>query len=204
MARGTARLDEPIRFDEHGNPTATRRDVILAGTRRGLPADIAIQAARIPMRTFRLWLSTGRDVYARTIDEPDAELTDEERALAQFATDVDAAIGEWFESANAILEAHTTDGVTVTTTKEVIVAGEGDEDVIERTVTTRHTPGDMATLMWRMGKLAPTVYGTSRVELTGADGGAVQVDIGERLAEAIASIRASLSVDPAESNGHGG
>lgn len=206
MTRGVARLDEPVRFDEHGNGTHTRRDLIIGELRRGLPADIAIQAARIPMRTFRLWLATGRDVYARTLDEPDADLTDEDRALAQFATDVDAAIGEWFSAANRTLEAHTADGVTVTTTKEVFakrVNADTDEveDVVERTVTTRHAPADMATLMWRMGKLAPTVFGTQKVEISGPEGGAVQVDIGERLAQAVTDIRAALAKADPDTNG---
>lgn len=198
MTRGIARLDEPARFDETGTPTQTRRDLIIESVRLGLPADIATAAAGIPMETMRRWLNEGRAVYQRTLADPDAPLTDEERAMGQFSTDVDTAVNSWLRDANMMLEAaaRTT---KITTTKRTTKDGKATEE----TVVERVGPGDLSTLMWRMGKVNPTVYGAQRIELTGVEGRPVEVDISAKLDELVGSIRAALSTDePASSNGH--
>lgn len=211
MATGIRRLFDPAGADEHGNPIAeTVRERILRHTRRGLPPEIAAQSARISTRTFTLWLQAGRSAISEIDTDPQVELSDEQRIAAEFATDIDASLGSWLAEANVMLEAETR-RQRIVSTKEVhavdangrvVLDANGVPVVAERTVTTKEVPGELGRLAWRMGKVSP-VYGRERIELTGADGGPVEVDIGERLATVLADIRAAISTDPARVNGNG-
>lgn len=198
MSSGVRRLDDPIRWDETGNPTHSRRDVIIDAVGSGLPEQIAAQAAGIPRMTMRNWLEAGRAGYQRTLTDPDAAVTDEEAALVQFATDIDQAQGEWFRNANEILDGVARETRLITTRTSTDAKG-----VVTTTETTKVGPGDAASLMWRMGKVSPSVFGAQRIELTGAEGRPVEVDIGAKLDELVGSIRAALSTgEPTASNGH--
>lgn len=219
MTVGIRRLDDPARYDEHGQPIPltrregdqqvivrnldgtpkieTVRELILRNARIGMPADLAAQAGGIPWSTYKLWISAGREIVKRTLSEPDADLTDEELMAGQFATDVDRALGEWASSSNLLLEAGAR-GRQIRTVKEVVRG-----DVTERTTVIRDEPGDLTTLTWRLGKVFPERYGAQRIELTGVEGRPVEVDISAKLDELVGSIRAALTTDePAASNGH--
>lgn len=203
MSTGIRRLNDPAGVDEHGTPrTDTVRDLILRNTAVGLPAEIAAQAAGISARTFVLWLQAGRSALTEIDKDPQVPLTDDQRIAAQFATDIDRSLAEWLGNANRLLESETT-GRRIVITRETTDEHGG---ITERSVTTREEPGELGRLAWRMGKVSP-VYGRERIELTGVDGGPVEVDIGARLAQIIGEIRATLSVERADSellaNGNG-
>lgn len=200
MATGIRRLNDPAGIDEHGQPLPeTIRDRMLRMTRRGLAPEVAAQACGIGFRAFTLWMQAGRSALTEIDADPQVELTEEARLSAEFATDIESSLGLWLNDANTILEAETRRRQIVTTKVTTDRAGEE----IERTVVTREEPGDTGRLAWRMGKVSP-VYGRERIELTGADGGPVEVDIGARLNQVIADIRATLTVERAEtSNGNG-
>lgn len=216
MATGIRRLFDPAGIDEHGNPLPeTVRERIMRHTRRGLPPEVAAQSAGIGTRAFTLWIQAGRAALNEIDVDPQADLTDEQRISAEFCTDIDATLGSWLAEANLILEGETRRQRVVTTKETHAVDANGrvrtepDETgrlvpvVAERVVTTKELPGETGRLAWRMGKVSP-VYGRERIELTGADGGPVEVDIGERLAQIFADIRSTLSVnDSARVNGNG-
>jgi hypothetical protein len=203
-------LHEPAELNEDGSVRRTVRDVIVQEARTGLPAEIAAQYAGITGRTYRRWLSDGRAVLRRLQETPDDEVTDMERDLAQLATDVQAAQAFWVRNANVVLEramrGRERISVKVKTERQLNEAGEEVEVEVERTTTTSNEPVELGPLMWRLGKIAPQVYGpTTRVELTGADGGAVELDIGKRLDEHLAKIAEALAVEPEpeSTNGNG-
>lgn len=201
-------LHEPAELNEDGSVRRTVREVIVQEARTGLPAEIAAQYAGITGRTYRRWLSDGRAVLRRLQEVPDTDLSAMEQDLAQLATDVQAAQAFWVRNANVVLERamRGRQRITVKVKTERQLNAEGDEvDVeVERTTTTADEPVELGPLMWRLGKLAPAVYGPmTRVELTGAEGGAVELDIGKRLDEHLARIAEALVVEP-ETNGSNG
>lgn len=180
----------------------TVREVLLNETRTGLPAEIACQFAGVSLRSFRRWVQDGRTVLRRLNDQPDTELTDGETELAQFATDVSAAQAFWLRNANVVMERSARQRRKTSTkvkTERRMVNGQPVDVEVERTVTTEDLPIELGPLMWRMSKLAPAQYGpVTRVELTGAEGGPLEVDIGARLDEVLSRIAESLAVEPAE------
>lgn len=192
-------LDDWARWAPDGTPTHTAAQVIIEEAKTGLPAEIAAQVAGISLRTYRLWLSEGRAVLARLSATPDLELGPKELRIAQFATDVEAARAEWVADANRTMESNRLSRQRVTTrTKKATALVEGVlvEYEAEVTVTVVEEPVEMGPLQWRMAKLAPQQYGpVSRLELTGADGGPVELDIGSRVAELLRRIRGAIEVE---------
>lgn len=201
-------LHEPAELNEDGSVRRTVREVIVQEARTGLPAEIAAQYAGITGRTYRRWLSDGRAVLRRLQEVPDTDLSAMEQDLAQLATDVQAAQAFWVRNANVVLEramrGRQRITVKVKTERQLNEAGDEVDVEVERTTTTADEPVELGPLMWRLGKLAPAVYGPmTRVELTGAEGGAVELDIGKRLDEHLARIAEALVVEP-ETNGSNG
>lgn len=199
-ARGFEKgLDDPAVWDERGEPLLTAAEVIIREARIGLPAEIAAQIAGISLRTYRTWIQEGLALQQRRIANRDLELTDEQVRLVEFAQDVQAARSEWVSAANGILEraALTRQKVTrKTKTAKALVKGVLVEYEAEVTVTVEDLPVELGPLQWRLSKLAPAVYGpVSRIELTGAEGGPVTIDIGTRVGELLDRIRGSIEVE---------
>lgn len=205
-------LDTPAAWDESGAVTQTVAEVLIGEARKGLPAEIAAQYAGVSVRTFRDWLTSGRAVFSRLKETPDLELTDRERQLAQFATDVQSAHADWLRGANEIMEAAARSRVRRVVKEKVTLVRDAEgvetgEEMVERTVTVTDEPIELGPLQWRMGKLQPSFYGPlTRVELTGADGGAVELDVGAKLEATLARINEALMLEPEEPeslNGNG-
>lgn len=201
-------LDEVAEYGPAGEPLRTAAQVIIDHAREGLPAEISCQIAGVSLRTYRSWLAEGRAVLAKIAATPDVELTEKEARIAQFATDVGAGLAGWVASANAVLQGaqYKRQRVQTKTKVEALRGADGrimlDEDgdvrevEVERTVTVTDEPVELGPLQWRLSKLAPAVYGPSqRLELTGADGGPVVLDIGARVAELLGRIRGSIEVE---------
>lgn len=195
-------LDDPARWADDGTPLKTAAQVIIDEAKTGLPAEIAAQLAGISLRTYRNWLTDGRAVLARIAAQPDIELSAAELRLAQFTTDVEAARAEWVSGANQTLEKGrlSRQKVTVRTKKATaLVDGVLIEYDAEVTTTVEDLPVELGPLQWRLSKLAPAQYGpVTRLELTGADGGPVELDIGARVAELLGRIRGSIAVEGEE------
>lgn len=204
----TRQLDAPAEWNEDGSVRRTAADVMIAEARTGLPAEIAAQYAGIGVRAYRNWMADGRAVLARLVEEPDLFLEEPERRIAQFATDVMEAQAFWVRNANTVLErsmrSRTRRVEKVKTERQVDpTTGEESEVVVERSVTTTDEPVELSAVMWRLSKLAPSMYGpVTRVELSGLDGGAIEVDIGKKLDETLARIAEALSVEES-TNGNG-
>jgi hypothetical protein len=205
------RLDEVVEYGPAGEELRTAAQVIIDEARVGLPAEIACQIAGVSLRTYRSWLAEGRAVLGKIAATPDVELNDREKRIAQFATDVSASLAMWVSSANSVLQrAQLGRQRTSTRTKtEVLRTADGTvilddqqnprEVEVERIVTVTDEPIELGPLQWRLSKLAPAVYGpVSRLELTGAEGGPVVLDIGARVAELLARTRGTIRVEDEE------
>lgn len=194
-------LDEIAEFGPAGEPLRTAAQVIVDYAREGLPAEISSQIAGVSLRTYRSWLQEGRAVLSKIAATPDVELSDKEKRMAQFATDVGAGLAMWVASANSVLQGAQLKRQRVQTrTKEIALRdAEGVETglvEVERTTTVEDLPVELGPLQWRLAKIAPAVYGPAqRIELTGADGGPVTLDIGARVEELLARLRSNITVE---------
>jgi hypothetical protein len=97
----------------------------------------------------------------------------------------------------AILEGECRGGAQVTT---VVERYNGNGDLIERQTKTETARPDAASIRWRLERRYPELWGRQRIEVTGPDGGPVEVtgaERADRLAAALTQVRSALS-----DNGH--
>jgi transposase-like protein len=120
------------------------------------------------------------------------KLTATEKDCLRFAETVAKAQAEGELLLLGQLERLARGGIEQTTTT-VKVDGDGNE--IERTTKTSHTLPNVAAITWRLEKAHPHKWGRHRVEITGADGGPIQVseDRAETLADRLEAYLAGVT-----------
>lgn len=177
MGRPT-KLDQVLRTTE-GGQQITVGDQVLNAIRAGNYMEAAAVSAGIDKTTLYDWLKQGArlstDVEQGRIKTPRAGSRD--RQLIEFSHAVAQAEAEWEVSANATLERLGRDRV-ITETRVTTEAGQDGQPATTKTVTvTKVAEADSATIRWRLERRYPDRYNRSRIEVTGADGGAIPVDL---------------------------
>lgn len=184
-----------------GRPV-TATEQILADLRIGNYLETASKRAGLSKDTTGRWTQIGarawRDVHEgrRRLED----LTDHETACLEFSRAVDRAMSESETRLLAELE-RASRGGRVTTT--VVEKRDANGQVIERSERTTTEGPDLPTLRWRLERKFPDRWGRQVVEVTGAEGGPIEVTVAERaasIAEELARFQAQQP-DPA-TNGH--
>lgn len=125
-----------------------------------------------------------------------ADFTPKELACAEFS----CAIGTAYAQAT-VEDVESTERLargglllkSVTKRTEVTAEGQPRVTTTEKTV---HTPPDGAMLRWRLGKRNESTWGRERLELTGAEGGPIELTVSEkraRVLEGLATLNSKLT-----------
>lgn len=149
--------------------TAPRRKKILEAVRKGHFRKVAALAVQVDERTIKAWVSKGRDNVA-------AFRNGTARKLDTY--------GAWFlalEEAEAQAEIDALDIV-------IDVARDSEQDARVR----------VQAAQWYLERKHPKRYGIQRVELTGAEGGPLQVDARSALLDRLEAMRQRAEAAPAE------
>lgn len=185
------KIDQVLRTRQRVHPVTghvdtenvTVADTIVEALRAGNYLEAAAAMAGVHRDTVHTWLKTGAqahaDLHAGTRTR--RQLTKLDKLCMEFSD----AVAEAQDQAEGLdvgrLAQLAAGGITqeVVTEKQVL-QGEGDQAklvVTERTVRKSTTLPDGDTLRWRLERRFPDRWGRRRVELTGADGGPVEVDL---------------------------
>lgn len=196
-------LDQVIDHDTHGNPV-TVADRVIAAIRAGNYLETAASLAGVRPDTVRTWLYTGNGAL-RAIHNgtPPHQLPRNELRYAEFALALTKAEAEAEAEDVARLQqlarGQATSSKRVTTERRDSAGALVEQTV--RTETETLAP-DSAALRWRLERRHPRRwFGRQRIELTGEDGGPVELTVAEKRAhvlEVLATVAAERQLDEGE------
>lgn len=178
-------LTRVLRLDDDGNPVRIM-DAIVDAVRAGAFVEEAAASVGVGKHVLYDAQRTGARVeQALTAGARRADFTTKELACAEFSR----AVGMAYAAAT-VEDVQSTDRLargglllkSVTTRTEQTAEGQ------PRTVTTvkqTHTPPDGAMLRWRLGKRNESTWGRERLELTGAEGGPIELTVSEKRARVL-------------------
>lgn len=182
---------KPTGRPTHGRPgtlTQEVHDTIVTFVRAGNYIDAASALAGRPSRTVYDWLRIG----ARLEETGTQPATDYEQKCLAFSHAVRKAQAE-AEAEDVLAIGQIASGGTTTSSKTVEVKDANGRTIETRTTTDVAGPS-LAALQWRLERRFPDRWGRQRVEVTGADGGPVEVAVSpvEKLAAKVAEVRDRL------------
>jgi len=192
MAGRPSDIDKIIRTVDGRDITVADR--IVASIEAGAPVRIAAREAGTTTETYAEWRRVAAAALIRCGgNDNDRSITAHERRCIAFSDQVDEARARWAINQNRILERDAREGRTKTKTVEELDPRTGE--VVSRTTTTEVLPPDAASIRWRLGINFPDEYAPAdRVEVSGADGGPVELSLAERasaLTELVRKVRAA-------------
>lgn len=201
------KLDQVLRTRRRDGATVdvTIADHIIEAMRLGDYIESAAQSAGVDKRSVYEWMRVGADLSRRMhratergIRAPKA--TAHEKRCLEFSHAIAQATEEWHLATIGTLEQMARGGRTIQTTteKRAIDATTGVETVVERTVRTEVLQPSIQAIEWRLRHRFPKRY-SERLEVTGAEGGPIELSIEERAAGLASQLRAYLDgVDDAD------
>lgn len=165
--------------------TPERVERIDQALRAGAPVDVAASRGGIHPATFYDWAARGAAALEIVDHDLDAVL-EAERPYAEFSDTVTRARHDWELGRLAqIQQAATGRPYKITTTKQVLRDGE----IVTLTETREGVEYDWRADAWLLERRNPQTYGKVwRTEVTGADGGPVQIGVDDAAAEAEALV----------------
>jgi hypothetical protein len=195
MARPT-RIHDIIGHTDTGDPI-TVGDRIISAIRAGNYIETAAAFAGVNKDTIYHWLREGARARARleaalADGNTSVDVTDNERAWMEFSDAVAQAQAAAEVDDVARLASLARGGLTATT---VVEKRDADGRLIERTERTETTIPDAATIRWRLERRHPDRWGRQHVEVTGPEGGPIELSVAEKreaLAERLAERRRRL------------
>lgn len=177
MGRPT-KIDQPL---DYGAGTTTVSERILGMLRQGNYLETAAAAAGVHKDTVYEWLKIG--AAAATKLHRHEKLTAHERRCWDFADAVGRA-----QSQAEVDDVVALDGLAQGRVRQVTVVKVNAEGVeLERSERVELDGPDASVLQWRLERRFPDRWGRKRLELTGADGGPIGVDLGASARDLLAS-----------------
>lgn len=167
------KLDQVLRIADDGT-TETVADRIVAHVRSGAYIEEAAGAAGVNKTTVYDWLKIGARAEAHlAAGKPRSALSRHQRRCAEFSNAVGSA-DAIATATDVALTAKLAAGVTKTI-ETVKVDAQGN--TLERTTRVESAIPDGAMVRWRLERRKPHQWGRlQRIEVTGLDGGPVQVE----------------------------
>lgn len=195
-------LTRTIRRDANGRKV-TVADAIVDAIRAGCFIEQAAAAHGVHKNALYEWQRIGARVNIRLLNNGArrSDFTPKELACAAFADAVSRAYAEAtaIEVTTAAQLARGGLQHTVTTTK--VSTTPGGQPKTETTTRVETLAPDSAMIRWRLSKREADTWGRERVELTGADGGPIEVlslpEKRERVLASLAALEGRLA-EPAE------
>lgn len=175
-------LDQPVETRPDGT-VITVADRVIAAVRAGNYLETAAALAGVRPNTIRGWLYTGNaTLRALASGTPHHDLPSQDLRYAEFADALTRAEAE--AEAEDVARLQVLARGQATSRKEVTVEKrDRDGNLLETTSRTEveTLPPDSTALRWRLATRHPTRWqGTQRVELTGEDGGPVELTVAEK------------------------
>lgn len=147
--------------------------------RRGNYPTTAAVSQGIPDSTWQSWMAKGRE--ARALSESGGKLTKTDELYRDLLGEVEAA---WHDAEVKIVDVvqRLATGEVVSSVTEVF-----DDDDPERVKarTIHFVPPHPTTSRWMLEKMAPDRWGRNRIEVTGQDGGPIDVEVALSAREAL-------------------
>lgn len=187
-----------------GRPSLLTDDVqqrILMAVRNHQRIEVAAELAGVSRSILYGWLSTGARAQIHLAGGGKrSELT----ALERRCADLSEAIGRAMAIAegtaiNGIIRAGTQPGVETKRTKRCVGLDDGGQPVYAEETTTTERPPDHRALTWWAERRVPAYHLKQSLELTGADGGPLEIEFAVRLAGIEEKIRKHQAAIAAES-----
>lgn len=137
--------------------------------RDGVPIQAAAVASGIPKSTFQSWMKRGRE--AAEAVSVGREIDSKERIFLEFMLAVEEARSAAMEDAVVAHQRLAFGGEVLEVTENL------DEETGEiKSRTIRFSKPDRNALEWYLERSHPDIFGTKRLELTGADGGPISIE----------------------------
>lgn len=169
-------------LDTRGGQPVTVADTIVSAVRAGNYIETAAALAGITKPTLYDWLNTGSNAAMKG-----GKLTAQERRCMEFSNAVGRAMAE-SEAEDVAGLAALARGVT--RVERIVVDAEGNE--LSRTTVAERTPPNDKVLMWRLERRFGERWGRNRIEVSGPEGGPMEVSIdevqGHQLAEVLRGV----------------
>lgn len=173
-------IDSVIGRHPHTHDPVTVSDRIIETIRLGGYMETAAARAGVHKQTVYGWLDTGAKTFKRLnagTAKP-SDLTEHEWRCLEFSEAVDLAEADSEVEQLALLAELGQGGRQVTSTTTRTTPGpQGAPDVVvDRTTKTETLLPDARVLMWRLERRHPARYGRTRVEISGPEGGPLDVE----------------------------
>lgn len=203
--RGRGRhLDEVVGRDHNQQPI-TVFDRIVSHIGNGSYFEEACAAAGVSKVAAYEWEREGARLAREVLNgrRRAASLTKRERRLVSFVNAVDEAQAAWAVDALEQLDRIGRGGqlVEVVTVKTMKAKGtddeaDGPEELVETTTRSSWREPNPAVIMWRLERRFPDKWGRHRIEVTGADGGPIEVSPREIVMGRLGLMEARLTGRP--------
>lgn len=189
-----------------GRPSLLTDEVankVLAAARAHQRIEVAAEIAGVGRETLYGWLRQGaraRDHLAR--GERPSALTPLERRCAEFTDDLMRALAFAEGTAvNSVVRAGSQPSVETKRTTRCVGLNDEGVPIYAEEVTTTERPPDWRAHTWWLERRVTAYHLRQSVELTGADGGPIEIDFAARLEGVVQKIRAyqaSIAVESQE------
>lgn len=178
VAGAPSKIDAIVGTDDKGAPITVADRITTYGLGIGLYLEPAIANAGVAKSTVYGWLSVAGKARIRTGgNDSDPSLTAHEQKCIAFSDAVERTAAAWESSKLTVLEQAERGGAELVTITEKT---DGDGNVIERTKRTEILGPDLPTIRWRLTRRFPDRYPAGRVELTGREGGPLELSVADR------------------------
>lgn len=197
------KLDQILTRDDDGTPVTTA-DRIISAIRRGNYLETAAAMAGVSRSALHAWLKDGAEAQ-RLIEAgvtTRGRLTKRQRLCADFVDAVEQAQATATADDVARLDQLASGGLTTTTTTEKSELDvDGHVKLLERTVKTEVLLPSESAIRWRLERRERQLWGRQTLELTGADGGPIGVEVSTderalQLAASLAALKAGATTLP--------
>lgn len=190
--------DRVLRHDPTTGTPITVADTIVRAVRAGNYIEAASAMAGVNKDTVYRWLREGarHRLAAEATDDPDTYLNNlgpNDQGYVRFSDAVAQAQAEAEAEDVALLQSLARGGRTLEH-RTVKTLADGST---ESTVRSEVLPPDAATIRWRLERRFPDRWGRQRLEVTGAEGGPVELSIDEKRA-AVADLLDQVATAAAE------
>lgn len=184
------KIDQILRYQDRGGERipVTVADNIIELVRGGNYIETASLASGVTKDTVYRWIKEGALLnlalhnQGTTSHRELDSFTEQELRLSSFSDALMRAQAE-AEAQDVLTSARLARGgitVTTVTEKTEIDPTTGAQTIVGRTVRTETTLPDGRMVSWRLAKRNPDTWGADRVEVTGAEGGAIELTVAAR------------------------